>query len=296
MNKNLKAFSLIELSIVILIIGILIVGVTQSSRLIREFRLSTAKNLTQSSPVSTMGNNLVFWYETTSGETSVNYSEDEASLPISNLYDINPNSIYKANASASGTERPSYKAECINGLPCVEFDGVDDCMDLTAAASSTNVSYFVVMKPITISTTQGAVILVHRTGWVAGTGAVALQMLSNAEMGGAQDKLGHYSVDETSGRTTALLSKASPQIVSAVDTGSLFGFFRNGVADGTYATSGAIKRYGNMSLGCAAANLPKSRFYNGHLAEIIVYNRGLKTSERKSVEAYLGKKWGIKVI
>ena len=37
-NKN-GAFSLIELSIVILIIGILIAGVTQGSRLVREAKI-----------------------------------------------------------------------------------------------------------------------------------------------------------------------------------------------------------------------------------------------------------------
>ena len=41
-KSNIKAFSLIELSIVILIIGILVAGVTQSSRLFRQITLSTA--------------------------------------------------------------------------------------------------------------------------------------------------------------------------------------------------------------------------------------------------------------
>lgn len=44
--KNKKAFSLIELSIVILIIGIIVAGVTQGLRLINAFRLSSAKSLT----------------------------------------------------------------------------------------------------------------------------------------------------------------------------------------------------------------------------------------------------------
>jgi prepilin-type N-terminal cleavage/methylation domain-containing protein len=43
-SKPSKAFSLKELSIVVLIIGILIAGVTQGSRLVRQSRLSTAQN------------------------------------------------------------------------------------------------------------------------------------------------------------------------------------------------------------------------------------------------------------
>ncbi|MFM7621329.1 MAG: prepilin-type N-terminal cleavage/methylation domain-containing protein [Alphaproteobacteria bacterium] len=46
-SKNFcKAFSLIELSIVILIIGILVAGVTQSSRLIRQMKLLSAQSIT----------------------------------------------------------------------------------------------------------------------------------------------------------------------------------------------------------------------------------------------------------
>lgn len=48
MKKN-SAFSLIELSIVILIVGIIIAGVTQSSSLIRKMRLSSARQLTSTS-------------------------------------------------------------------------------------------------------------------------------------------------------------------------------------------------------------------------------------------------------
>jgi prepilin-type N-terminal cleavage/methylation domain-containing protein len=45
-KKLLKAFSLIELSIVILIIGIVVAGVTQSSRLVRQMRLASVKSMT----------------------------------------------------------------------------------------------------------------------------------------------------------------------------------------------------------------------------------------------------------
>jgi len=60
--KKSKAFSLIELSIVILV-----AGVTQSSRLIRQMKIATAQNLTRSSPVP--NRNLMFWWETTLDES-----------------------------------------------------------------------------------------------------------------------------------------------------------------------------------------------------------------------------------
>ena len=51
MSKKSRAFSLLELSIVILIIGILIAGVTQASRLVAQAKISAAQTQTQSSPV-----------------------------------------------------------------------------------------------------------------------------------------------------------------------------------------------------------------------------------------------------
>lgn len=54
-RKNIKkAFSLIELSVVILIIGILVAGVTSSSRLISRMRIITVQSLTRSSDVNTI--------------------------------------------------------------------------------------------------------------------------------------------------------------------------------------------------------------------------------------------------
>ena len=63
-NKKLLAFSLIELSIVVLIIGILIAGVTQGSRLIRQSKIKTAQNQTTNSPVNSI-TGLNLWLETT---------------------------------------------------------------------------------------------------------------------------------------------------------------------------------------------------------------------------------------
>jgi len=36
-------------------------------------------------------------------------------------------------------------------------------------------------------------------------------------------------------------------------------------------------------------------YYQGHIAEIIFYTRALTNQERQGVEAYLSKKWGIKI-
>jgi prepilin-type N-terminal cleavage/methylation domain-containing protein len=50
LNKFKKAFSLIELSIVVLVVGVLIAGTIRSALMVAKFKV--AKAITQSSPVN----------------------------------------------------------------------------------------------------------------------------------------------------------------------------------------------------------------------------------------------------
>ncbi len=63
----------------ILIIGIIVAGVTQASRLVREFRLSSAQNLTKSSPVSGIGG-LSLWFDAVSDKVLTNTIFDRVLL------------------------------------------------------------------------------------------------------------------------------------------------------------------------------------------------------------------------
>jgi prepilin-type N-terminal cleavage/methylation domain-containing protein len=120
--SKLKAFSLIELSIVILIIGILVAGVTSSSRLIARMKVITAQNLTRNSPISSI-KDLSVWYETSLDESFDNAEESDDSL-ISTWFDMNPQSTFKVNAlQANAGNKPKFKINIFNGLPGILFNG-----------------------------------------------------------------------------------------------------------------------------------------------------------------------------
>ncbi len=133
MKKN-KAFSLVELSVVILIIGILIAGVTQSGRLIRQIKLSTARSLTSSSDVASI-RDVTAWFEaTTAGVfTDINGNTDiDDKSKLRAWRDVNPQKSISdkpimtngtaVDGSTNNTE-PKYIISGINGLPSVYFDG-----------------------------------------------------------------------------------------------------------------------------------------------------------------------------
>ena len=60
-QKNPRAFSLFEMSIVIIIVSLTIAGITLSTRLIGKSTLAKAQLLTKNSPVKDI-ENLLFWF------------------------------------------------------------------------------------------------------------------------------------------------------------------------------------------------------------------------------------------
>ncbi len=128
-------FSLIELSIVILVIGILVIGITKGSRIMSEAKLKSARSLTTSSPVPLFGD-LALWLETTS-TTSFDDTEEVVGGTISNWYDINPQTNSPLNFSqSSSSSRPAYIKDYTNGLPALKFDGTDDFVRRTNVIGS----------------------------------------------------------------------------------------------------------------------------------------------------------------
>jgi hypothetical protein len=67
--------------------------------------------------------------------------------------------------------------------------------------------------------------------------------------------------------------------------------FVDGVSKGSVASSNRASTAINNTIGVTYS----TEYMNGQIGEIIIFDRALKTEERKSIEQYLGKKWSIKV-
>jgi prepilin-type N-terminal cleavage/methylation domain-containing protein len=168
-------FSLIELSVVILVIGILVIGVTQGSRIMAESKLKSARGLTQGSPVSST-EGLTLWLETTM-EKSLQNSGDAYNLGdgenVKNWNDINPTNSSPLVATES-TNMPVYQKAGIGNLPTLFFDAASDStsgdmltVSFTPLVNSQNFTLFVVTKALEQTTSWGAVIM-SRDAFVSG--------------------------------------------------------------------------------------------------------------------------------
>ena len=108
-----------ELSIVILSYWNFISRHRRIYELISEFKLTSARSLTQGSNVNSISG-LVLWYETTLTQSfDAEELEDEDEIAI--WRDINPQTSNKNNGIADTENYPSYLRDCINSLPCLTF-------------------------------------------------------------------------------------------------------------------------------------------------------------------------------
>ena len=129
MSKKLKpnkGFSLIEISLIILIIAILVYGISTGIDLYKDAKISTAKNLTTKSPVSRISE-LSLWLEASDSQKIECYGATKTCTnngKIKIWFDINPTTIDKINVGRNnnGDGAPTYVEDGINGLPAINFN------------------------------------------------------------------------------------------------------------------------------------------------------------------------------
>jgi prepilin-type N-terminal cleavage/methylation domain-containing protein len=286
-----KAFSLIELSIVLVIIGLLVAGITQGSRLVQKFRISTAQTLTQSSPVNGI-KNLVAWYETTSQASFDSAIDNGVAIPT--WYDISP-SVNKINATqTTAANRPVYTENDINSLPTLKFTSTPTWKSLnlpdgTIPYNNSPYTIFIVAKADKICT--GAGVTCGLIG--SGTGNVNQSNSFRYMVAGGGFANYWWANDANMVGSSLFLNTTSPHVVAFYYNQKVRRIIFNGLEQtlsGATNINNAATASSNR-IGVTTGNEP----LDGSIAEIIIFNRALTAEEIDSIESYLGKKWGIKI-
>lgn len=274
-QKNSSAFSLIEISVVLLIIGILIAGIFTGQVLVTKFRLATSQSLTKSSPVHSIKNSAL-WLET-SLDDSFNDSESNDESSLSTWYEqrVSDNKVTLTAVS----DGPTY-SNSINYVRAVKFANSGYFTFDGSFLNSTDYTIFVLEKRESSSsgnyflgdssvTTSNQTLLLgySSSGQVThsqgGTNSYASLVSSYSESSGSP-RIFTFVQDSTDGKKT----------------------YVNGILAATSSNTTQLSGISTLSLG---------KGYTGQIGELIIFTRALKSSEIESIEDYLGKKWNSKI-
>jgi hypothetical protein len=201
---------------------------------------------------------------------------------------------YDATQSTTAA-RPTYIASGLNGLPVVRFDGTDDHLGLSGGAlgllkNVAGATIFVAVKYSATAvnapsffasrnSTSTSVRILIRT-------STAPKYNMQATRLDADTAINMNSVQATNTNSVVI------QTAKADYQNQTLEQFINGTLDGstTFATSGNTENADSLAIFLGRVS---TTYLTGDIAEIIVYNRALNTSELSQVHKYLSMKWGI---
>jgi prepilin-type N-terminal cleavage/methylation domain-containing protein len=331
-NNFKKAFSLIEISMVILVIGILIAGISKGVDLVYDMRLATARALTDKAPMFGM-ENLEMWLETTSenslatGTTSfTNVKNPLNNDRIGRWNDINPTLINpnNKNHAVQGTldYQPLYIQDEINGLPALLFDGINDFFIASNGKTNFNeFTIFIVAKPQYKTPATGTYSNVIN---ISCSGSVSTCARISASGGYSSDAAGNpagwiyfYSPSVSDKNSIQLQYSMTTYSGAFVPKYHSIPFVNNNnglIALVNHGSSNVVVEvspsYKSTSASFPFLNDPNSyldfrigmqktgfntRNFKGYLSEIILFGRSLNDQETLLIKNYLSEKWRIKL-
>lgn len=274
------AFSLVELSVVIVVIAVITVGIIKASALIDNSRLSSARALTASSKINEI-DGILAWYETTLLE-SFNDNERVDNNMMTRWNDVSSQKSLSEEKNVLARAADSnvvYRANGINKLPSLQFaaSGRFSLAEIEQGVSS-RYSVFAVLSP---TLNLSGVDMVFIDSYLTGSdNSIAISQ--------------NYVNVVSTGSINLLASFAQSQnyVVGVYLNNSNSQSFINDVAASGSSSSLIVNGFEGLTVG---ADRLGSENFTGLISEIIIFNRVLSEKERIMVMSYLSKKYNIRV-
>nr|HPN67518.1 LamG domain-containing protein [bacterium] len=223
---------------------------------------------------------------------------------VSNWPDSSGNNRYAAQSTSS--YQPIYKTNVLNGQPVIRFDGADDALPIMDSnpQSMTSISMFMVHQINSGATSSSYYPLI-----LGGDGNTTGQYLGfetqNSYSGSSADIVDVFGGYGNDARATLKNEAAfgSWKMWSTVSQNTVFN--TKMYVNGTPATMSSTGTDQNLSVKISTAagdnwgNIGGTHysvspsFYKGDIAEVLIYNRALSDTERRTVEQYLANKYNL---
>lgn len=279
-----KAFSIVEVSVIILAISIIVSIIVKSTSMIQETKIANAHNITKKSPIAQM-NNVLLWYETTTNESFIsNITADSlVSDWIVNEFFAN----YQINLSQpTEATKPQYVAQGIHKVPSLKFN--NSCL---AHQSGENIildgkRYTVYMVFQTNSNSQQTLLHIKK----ASVGSAIYVEINNNNLSFTNRQIvagsGGQSYSLNIAQNVSYLFRA----IKNNDKISIWLNNNNPIANQAISSSSFTATDLSVEIGALGCS---ARFFNGFISELVIFNKALNENNRKLVDQYLGKKYGI---
>jgi hypothetical protein len=228
-----------------------------------------------------------------------------------------------ARHATESTNGPTRKTSVRNGLGTLDFDGTNDTLQIPSSQAafaflhqSGGATVFVVYRPTyspLATDLAGGFHPIIETGSFSNIGegldisfnnvTPNSQMIDFRVQGAADSGRVRKRIDGGAPNNSFSLFAVTTDLTQGTSS-SRARLYRNGGTssgttltgtpfdDGSVGTSSSGRNFTISGAG-TATGASTSRFFNGDIAEIIVYNSGLSDANRSLVEQYLISKWGI---
>ena len=200
---------------------------------------------------------------------------------------------YDATQSTTAA-RPTYRTNQLNGLPVVRFDGTDDRMALSGGALGMlrNVGGATVFAVVKYSVVANNPTILISTA-TSTSARFLLRSSTTPRFQIVSRRLDSDSTVTISSAQTVPTSSFFIHSSIANFQNTLLQQFINGAKDGENTSFGTSGNTSDTDSNNITIGLLSVTYFTGDIAEIIVYNRALNTSELAQVHRYLARKWGI---
>lgn len=233
--------------------------------------------------------NCALWLDASDASTITHSSGS-----VSQINDKSGNSRHFTQGTS--TNQPRIDTHTQNGLAVLDFDGTNDRLELGSSGLGRNVggvTIYVVAKPDSISAIRTLLQFSSGSNSSQSRSSVRLTSASKAELGGR--RLDANSFASTTGASNVSTSTFSV-FTGVLDYTNSDAFIYLGQSlDGSttsFQTDGSTSDTDSLAsrLGSSLSSLD---FFDGQIAELIVFHAAHNADQRALIWSYLNRKWGL---
>lgn len=190
--------------------------------------------------------------------------------------------------TALSTQRPTLVSEATNGLDVIDFDGTANLLQSSTTyagldLNSSSGTIFIVCNPDTIPSTGGTPadnrMLSKGASYGLGVGDTSKVI---ADINGGQQTSNADAVEASSYQIVGIVYNGG-----AVSDDDRYGFW----VDGSNVGSPSLVMAGDNSSRLVIGSVSSSKYFDGKIAEVLLFNEELTIAQRQLIEGYLAHRW-----